>query len=113
MQQAPPWSDGFFVLIWEVFLTATCWAFPLAEEEMTIIPGRAFSPSRVSRMQWRPGSSFQNQNEEGMFSGRTEIAPDQQKFFLQRLQQVQQQGHNTILGMPPLAGGNHKQFSAL
>ncbi|KAM2989114.1 hypothetical protein FF2_003126 [Malus domestica] len=113
MQQAPPWSDGFFVLIWEVVLTATCWAFPLAEEEMTIIPGRAFSPSRVSRMQWRPGRSFQNQNEEGMFSGRTEIAPDQQKFFLQRLQQVQQQGHNTILGMPPLAGGNHKQFSAL
>ena len=27
------------------------------------IPGRAFSPSMVSGMQWRPGGSFQNQNE--------------------------------------------------
>ncbi|XP_068307756.1 uncharacterized protein [Pyrus communis] len=76
------------------------------------IPGRAFSPSMVSGMQWRPGSSFQNQNEAGMFRGRTEIAPDQREKFLQRLQQVQQQGHSTMLGMPPLAGGNHKQFSA-
>ncbi|XP_050151207.1 uncharacterized protein LOC126626059 isoform X4 [Malus sylvestris] len=76
------------------------------------IPGRAFSPSIVSGMQWRPGSSFQNQNEAGIFRGRTEIAPDQREKFLQRLQQVQQQGHSTILGMPPLAGGNHKQFSA-
>ncbi|KAM0980288.1 hypothetical protein ACFX13_016278 [Malus domestica] len=76
------------------------------------IPGRAFSPSMVSGMQWRPGSSFQNQNEAGMFRGRTEIAPDQREKFLQRLQQVQQQGHSTILGMPPLTSGNHKQFSA-
>ncbi|XP_009355951.2 general negative regulator of transcription subunit 3 isoform X3 [Pyrus x bretschneideri] len=76
------------------------------------IPGRAFSPSIVSGMQWRPGSSFQNQNEAGIFRGRTEIAPDQREKFLQRLQQVQQQGHSTILGMPSLAGGNHKQFSA-
>ena len=27
------------------------------------LPGRAFSPSMVSGMQWRSGSSFQNQNE--------------------------------------------------
>ncbi|KAI5330629.1 PREDICTED: general negative regulator [Prunus dulcis] len=78
--------------------------------EAAAIPGRAFSPSMVSSMQWRPGSSFQNQNEAGLFRGRTEIAPDQREKFLQRLQQVQQ-GHSTILGMPPLAGGNHKQFS--
>ncbi|XP_012092685.1 CCR4-NOT transcription complex subunit 3 isoform X3 [Jatropha curcas] len=76
------------------------------------IGGRVFSPSLVPSMQWRPGSSFQNQNEPGQFRARTEIAPDQREKFLQRLQQVQQQGHSTLLGMPPLAGGNHKQFSA-
>ncbi|KAJ6763260.1 CCR4 NOT-RELATED [Salix purpurea] len=48
----------------------------------------------------------------GQFRARTEIAPDQREKFLQRLQQVQQQGHSNILGMPPLTGGNHKQFSA-
>ncbi|XP_061988018.1 general negative regulator of transcription subunit 3 isoform X1 [Rosa rugosa] len=67
--------------------------------------------SMVSGMQWRPGSSFPNQNEAGLFRGRTEIAPDQREKFLQRLQQVQQQGHSTILSMPTLAGGNSKQFS--
>ncbi|GMI84998.1 hypothetical protein like AT5G18230 [Hibiscus trionum] len=77
------------------------------------LPGRAFSPSMVSGMQWRPGSSFQNQNELGQFRGRTEIAPDIKENFLQRFQQVQQQGHSNLLGgMPPLAGGNHNQFSA-
>ncbi|XVF31225.1 hypothetical protein REPUB_Repub16aG0127300 [Reevesia pubescens] len=76
------------------------------------LPGRAFSPSMASSMQWRPGSSFQNQNELGQFRGRTEIAPDIREKFLQRLQQVQQQGHSNLLNMPPLAGGNHKQFSA-
>ncbi|KAK9925664.1 hypothetical protein M0R45_022935 [Rubus argutus] len=80
--------------------------------EATAIPGRAFSPSMVSGMQWRPGSSFPNQNEAVLFRGRTEIAPDQREKFLQRLQQVQQQGHSTILSMPTLAGGNSKQFSA-
>ncbi|KAJ6360163.1 hypothetical protein OIU77_004220 [Salix suchowensis] len=49
---------------------------------------------------------------QGQFRARTEIAPDQREKFLQRLQQVQQQGHSNILGMPPLTGGNHKQFSA-
>ncbi|XWS42453.1 hypothetical protein CRYUN_Cryun16bG0015400 [Craigia yunnanensis] len=76
------------------------------------LPGRAFSPSMVSGMQWRSGSSFQNQNELGQFRGRTEIAPDVREKFLQRFQQVQQQGHSNLLSMPPLAGGNHKQFSA-
>ncbi|KAL9381966.1 hypothetical protein Peur_025001 [Populus x canadensis] len=73
------------------------------------LSGRVFSPL-VTGMQWRPGSSFQSQNEPGQFRARTEIAPDQREKFLQRLQQVQQQGHSNILGMPPLAGGNHKQF---
>ncbi|KAK6233061.1 hypothetical protein SCA6_003134 [Theobroma cacao] len=76
------------------------------------LPGRAFSPSMVSGMQWRAGSSFQNQNELGQFRGRTEIAPDIREKFLQRLQQVQQQGHSNLLSIPSLAGGNHKQFSA-
>jgi CCR4-NOT transcription complex subunit 3 len=48
---------------------------------------------------------------QGQFRGRTEIAPDQREKFLQRLPQVQQQGHSTFLSMPPLAAGNHKQFS--
>ncbi|KAK8546000.1 hypothetical protein V6N13_067241 [Hibiscus sabdariffa] len=81
--------------------------------ETARLPGRAFSPSMVSGMQWRPGSSFQNQNELGPLRGRTEIAPDIKENFLQRFQQVQQQGHSNLLGsMPPLAGGNHNQFSA-
>lgn len=48
---------------------------------------------------------------QGQLRGRTEIAPDQREKFLQRLQQVQQ-GQSTMLGMPPLAGENHKQFSS-
>ncbi|XWS64633.1 hypothetical protein CRYUN_Cryun05aG0019800 [Craigia yunnanensis] len=76
------------------------------------LPGRAFSPSMVSAMHWRSGSSFQNQNELWQFRGRTEIAPDIREKFLQRFQQVQQQGHSNPLNMPPLAGGNHNQFSA-
>ncbi|XP_071735529.1 general negative regulator of transcription subunit 3 isoform X2 [Rutidosis leptorrhynchoides] len=63
---------------------------------------RVFSPSGVSGMQWRPGSSFQTQHE-GL-RGRTEIAPDQREKFLQRFQQVQQQQG----GMTP-----NKQFSSL
>ncbi|XP_044499732.1 general negative regulator of transcription subunit 3-like isoform X2 [Mangifera indica] len=69
------------------------------------IGSRVFSPS--VNMQWRPGSSFQNQNEP--FRGRTEITPDQREKFLQRLQQVQQQNHSTLLG---IAGANNKQFSS-
>ncbi|XP_019243140.1 PREDICTED: general negative regulator of transcription subunit 3 isoform X3 [Nicotiana attenuata] len=74
--------------------------------------GRVFSPSVGPGMQWRPGSSFQNQNEAGQFRGRTEIAPDQREKFLQRFQQVQQQGQSNLLGIPPLSGGNLKQFSS-
>ncbi|XP_030453236.1 uncharacterized protein LOC115674860 isoform X2 [Syzygium oleosum] len=81
---------------------------PASAVDNTAIAGRVFSPPVVSNMPWRPGSSFP-QNE--ALRGRTEIAPDQREKFLQRLQQVQQQGHSNLLGMPPLAGGNHKQFS--
>ncbi|KAJ6744216.1 hypothetical protein OIU79_030524 [Salix purpurea] len=77
--------------------------------EAATLSSRVFSPL-VTGMQWRPGSSFQSQNEPGQLRARTEIAPDQREKFLQRLQQVQQQGHSNILGMPPLAVGNHKQF---
>ncbi|KAK2982030.1 hypothetical protein RJ640_029258 [Escallonia rubra] len=79
--------------------------------EAAVMAGRVFSPSVVSGIQWRPGSSFQNQNEAGQVRGRTEVAPDLREKFLQRFQQVQQQGQNPLLGMPPLAGGSHKQFS--
>ncbi|KAI5659706.1 hypothetical protein M9H77_28499 [Catharanthus roseus] len=43
------------------------------------LSSRVFSSSMVPGMQWRPGSSFQNQNEVGKFRGRTEIAPDQRE----------------------------------
>ncbi|KAL3841304.1 hypothetical protein ACJIZ3_025895 [Penstemon smallii] len=74
------------------------------------LSSRVFTSPVVPGMQWRPGSSFQNQNEAGQFRGRTEIAPDQREKFLQRFQQVQQQGQTNLLSMPPLAGG--KQYSA-
>ncbi|XP_042480735.1 CCR4-NOT transcription complex subunit 3 isoform X2 [Macadamia integrifolia] len=77
--------------------------------DSTVIGGRVFSPSVVPGVQWRPGSSFQNQPEVGQFRGRTEIAPDQREKFLQRFNQVQQQSQ---LNVSHLAGGNHKQFSA-
>ncbi|KAG1331418.1 general negative regulator of transcription subunit 3 [Cocos nucifera] len=80
--------------------------------EGAVIGGRVFSPS-VSGVQWRPqNTAFQSQNETGQFRGRPEIAPDQREKFLQRLQQVQQQGHSTLLGVPHLSGANHKQLSA-
>ncbi|XP_033142655.1 CCR4-NOT transcription complex subunit 3 isoform X1 [Brassica rapa] len=59
--------------------------------------GRAYSPSIVSGLQWRPGSPFQSQNE--TVRGRTEISPDQREKFLQRYQQV-------------LSERNEKQFSS-
>ncbi|KAL2511428.1 transcription regulator NOT2/NOT3/NOT5 family protein [Abeliophyllum distichum] len=74
-----------------------------------VMSGRVFSPSGVPSIQWRPGSSFQNQNEAGQLRGRTEIAPDQREKFLQRYQQVQQQSQTNLLGMPSLAGG--KQYA--
>ncbi|KAL9237752.1 hypothetical protein vseg_012264 [Gypsophila vaccaria] len=75
----------------------------------SVASGRAF-PS-VPGIPWRPGSSFQSQSEVGQTRARTEIAPDQREKFLQRLQQVQQQGHSNILGMAGLAGANSKPFS--
>ncbi|KAL3533385.1 hypothetical protein ACH5RR_006906, partial [Cinchona calisaya] len=78
--------------------------------ESSSMAGRVFS-SVVPGIQWRPGSSFQNQSEVGQFRGRTEIAPDQREKFLQRFQQVQQ-GQSNLLGLPLAGGGNHKQFSA-
>ncbi|KAL0316930.1 UNVERIFIED_CONTAM: CCR4-NOT transcription complex subunit [Sesamum radiatum] len=77
--------------------------------DAAIMSSRVFTSPVVPGMQWRPGSSFQNQNEAGQFRGRTEIAPDQREKFLQRFQQVQQQGQSNLLGMPPLSGG--KQYS--
>lgn len=74
--------------------------------------GRVFSPSVASGVQWRPQSatSFQNQNESGQLRGRPEITPDQREKYLQRLQQVQQQGHNILLNAPHLTT-NAKQFA--
>lgn len=82
-----------------------------------IIGGRIFNPSNVSGSQWRPpsGNSFQNQTEMGQYRGRAEIAPDQREKFLQRLQQVQQQGHSAaLLGaqLSHLSGTSPKQFSS-
>ncbi|WJX83114.1 hypothetical protein P8452_65798 [Trifolium repens] len=80
--------------------------------EAAAVSGRVFSPSGVPGMQWRPGSPFQNQNDAGQLRGRTEIAPDQREKFLQKFQQVQQQGASTLLNMSSLVGGNHNQFSS-
>ncbi|OVA16419.1 CCR4-Not complex component [Macleaya cordata] len=79
--------------------------------EAAVIGGRVFSPSVVPGVQWRPhsASSFPNQSEAGQFRGRTEFAPDQKEKYLQRFQQVQQQGNSNLLGVPHLSGG--KQFS--
>ncbi|KAI3837830.1 hypothetical protein MKX03_029177, partial [Papaver bracteatum] len=43
---------------------------------------------------------------EGQVRARTEIAPDQRDKYLQRFQQVQQQGHSNLIGVPHLSGGN-------
>nr|XP_009398515.1 PREDICTED: CCR4-NOT transcription complex subunit 3 isoform X1 [Musa acuminata subsp. malaccensis]XP_009398516.1 PREDICTED: CCR4-NOT transcription complex subunit 3 isoform X1 [Musa acuminata subsp. malaccensis]XP_018680720.1 PREDICTED: CCR4-NOT transcription complex subunit 3 isoform X1 [Musa acuminata subsp. malaccensis] len=81
--------------------------------EASVAAGRVFSPSVVAGIQWRPQSSasFQNANETSQFGGRPEITPDQREKFLQRLQQVQQQGHSNLLGVPLLSGANHKQYT--
>ncbi|XP_042033141.1 CCR4-NOT transcription complex subunit 3-like isoform X2 [Salvia splendens] len=78
--------------------------------DSTVVGSRVFNSPVVPGMQWRPGNSFQNQNEPGQFRGRTEIAPDQREKFLQRFQQVQLHGQNNLLGMPSISGG--KQYSA-
>lgn len=78
--------------------------------DAAVVGSRVFNSPVVPGMQWRPGNSFQNQNELGQIRGRTEIAPDLREKFLQRFQQVQLQGQTNVMGMPPLTGG--KQYSA-
>lgn len=77
---------------------------------------RVFSPSAAPGIQWRPGTSFQNQQEAGQLRPRAEIAPDQREKYLQRFQlhqhQQSQQSQNNIPGIPPISGGNLKPFSA-
>ncbi|XP_051141722.1 general negative regulator of transcription subunit 3-like isoform X2 [Andrographis paniculata] len=80
--------------------------------DTAVMGNRVFSSPMVPGTQWRPGSPFQSQNEQGQFRGRAEIAPDQREKFLQRFQQVQQQQQQSqanLLGMP-LTGG--KQYSS-
>lgn len=83
-----------------------------SNEVNSVVGGRVFSTSAVGGVPWRPQSapSFQNQNETGQLRGRPEIAPDQREKYLQRLQQVQQQGHSALLSVPPLAVSSAKQF---
>ncbi|XP_010257713.1 PREDICTED: general negative regulator of transcription subunit 3-like isoform X2 [Nelumbo nucifera] len=71
--------------------------------EGAVVGGRVFSPSVVPGVQWRPGTSFQTQNEAGQFR----VQPDQREKFLQKFHQVQQQQQQHS----QLAGGNHKQFT--
>ncbi|XP_027359290.1 general negative regulator of transcription subunit 3-like isoform X2 [Abrus precatorius] len=79
--------------------------------EAASVSGRVFSPSAVPGIQWRPGSPFQSQNDAGQFRARTEIAPDQREKYLQKLQQMQQQGQSSLLNVASLAVGNHKSYS--
>ncbi|CAN4096899.1 unnamed protein product [Withania somnifera] len=76
--------------------------------DATVMTGRVFSPSVGPGMQWRPGSSFQNQNEAGQFRGRTEIALDRREKFLQRFQRSTTTRSSNLLGVPPFSGGNLK-----
>jgi len=48
---------------------------------------------------------------QGHVRARTEIVPDQRERYLQKFQQVQQQGQSALLNIPSYAGGSHKQFS--
>ncbi|KAF0923738.1 hypothetical protein E2562_006706 [Oryza meyeriana var. granulata] len=78
--------------------------------ESTVLGGRIFSPPVVSGVQWRPQNTagLQNQSEAGQFRGRPEISADQREKYLQRLQQVQQQGN--LLNVSHITGINQKQF---
>jgi len=49
---------------------------------------------------------------QGHVRARTEIVPDQRERYLQKFQQVQQQGQSALLNMPSFPGGNPKQFSS-
>ncbi|XP_052147846.1 general negative regulator of transcription subunit 3 isoform X2 [Oryza glaberrima] len=78
--------------------------------ESTVLGGRIFSPPVVSGVQWRPQNTagLQNQSEAGQFRGRPEISADQREKYLQRLQQVQQQG--SLLNVSHITGISQKQF---
>uniref|UniRef100_A0A0D9VX03 NOT2/NOT3/NOT5 C-terminal domain-containing protein n=1 Tax=Leersia perrieri TaxID=77586 RepID=A0A0D9VX03_9ORYZ len=78
--------------------------------ESTVLGGRIFSPPVVSGVQWRPQNTAgsQTQSEIGQFRGRPEISADQREKYLQRLQQVQQQG--SLLSVSHITGINQKQF---
>ncbi|XP_006650362.2 general negative regulator of transcription subunit 3 isoform X4 [Oryza brachyantha] len=77
--------------------------------ESTVLGGRIFPPAG-SGVQWRPQNTagLQNQSEAAQFRGRPEISADQREKYLQRLQQVQQQG--SLLNISHITGINQKQF---
>ncbi|ONM07708.1 transcription regulator NOT2/NOT3/NOT5 family protein [Zea mays] len=79
--------------------------------ESPILGGRVFSPPVVSGVQWRPlgAAAFQNQSEISHFRGRPEISADHREKYIQRLQQVQQQG-GSLLNVSHITGINQKQF---
>ncbi|KAJ0965376.1 hypothetical protein J5N97_026514 [Dioscorea zingiberensis] len=101
LQQVPKTSDG----------TASNDSNNVSEG--AVLGGRVFTSSVLTGVQWRPqtANSVPGQNEMGQLRGRPEIAPDQREKFLQKLQQVQQQGHSNLLGAPILPGASHKQFT--
>ncbi|XP_066372096.1 uncharacterized protein [Miscanthus floridulus] len=79
--------------------------------ENPILGGSVFSPPVVSGVQWRPqaAATFQNQSETSQFRGRPEISADHREKYIQRLQQVQQQG-GSLLNVSHITGINQKQF---
>ncbi|XP_035823618.1 general negative regulator of transcription subunit 3 isoform X20 [Zea mays] len=79
--------------------------------ENPILGGRVFSPPVVSGVQWRPqaAAAFQNQIETNQYRGRPEISADHREKYIQRLQQVQQQG-GSLLNVSHITGINQKQF---
>ncbi|CAD6205999.1 unnamed protein product [Miscanthus lutarioriparius] len=79
--------------------------------ENPILGGSVFSPPVVSGVQWRPqaAATFQNQSETSQFRGRPEISADHREKYIQRLQQVQQQG-GSLLNISHITGINQKQF---
>ncbi|KAK9079207.1 hypothetical protein SSX86_000877 [Deinandra increscens subsp. villosa] len=76
--------------------------------EAGAVTSRVFSSSGVSSIKLRSENPFPSQPD-GVHR-RPEIVPDQKENYLQRLQQVQL-GQGTLLGMPSLSSGNHKQFT--
>ncbi|XP_078435694.1 transcription regulator NOT2/NOT3/NOT5 family protein isoform X2 [Wolffia australiana] len=62
--------------------------------------GRAFSPSLVGGVQWRPQTIAGFPNQSDSVRGRTEITPDQREKYLKRFKEL-----------PHLPGGHKQQFS--